>query len=136
MSKSEDRPVNASVSASVADGVVKVVAEVQLQLPPPTTEEQLEAASRGVRYANDYSTVKWGDETFTFTKKQRRVVQALFAARREGHELHQQGLLDAADSDATRLRDLFRDHPAWGSMIAPGEDIGTYRLVYPGEECE
>jgi hypothetical protein len=123
--------VNASVAAKIEGGLVKVTAEVML--PPTATEDQLDAASRGVRYASDYSTVRWGEESFSFSPKQRRVVQALFAARREGHDIHQQGLLDAADSDASRLRDLFRDHPAWGTMIIGGETLGTYRLVYPRE---
>jgi hypothetical protein len=131
MGNREDGPVNASVSASVTNGVVKVTAEVLL--PPPTTEEQLEAASRGIRYDGDFSNVKWGETAFVFSKKQRRVVGALVAAWREHGEVHQAGLLDAADSDSQRLRDLFRDHPAWGTMIIPGDEVGTYRLACPGE---
>lgn len=129
MAKQES--VQASVSASLENGVVTVSAAVTL--PPPTTEEQLQAASRGIRYSNDYAAVKWGDVTFSFSKKQRRVVHALMAAWRDGQAAHQTSLLDAADSEANRLRDLFRDHPAWGTMIAPGEEVGTYRIVTPGE---
>ncbi len=66
---------------------------------------------------------------FTFSGKQRQVIKALWAAWEDGsHDVPQAELLAAADSDCTRLRDLFSRHPAWGTLIVRGSQAGTHRL--------
>lgn len=84
----------------------------------------------------DFAAVKWGDQTFSFTPKQRLIVAALVRARRDGHLwLSQEVLLEAAESECGRLRDLFRGHPAWGVMVVSALDadgpLGSYRLADP-----
>jgi hypothetical protein len=75
--------------------------------------------------------------TFRFSEKQSRVVKSLLEARaRRAPDVEQRKLLDAADSDTGRVRDLFRGHPAWGTMIVQGEVSGTYRLNWPLEPEE
>lgn len=37
----------------------------------------------------------------------------------------------AAGSDSNQLANLFRGHPAWGTMIAPGPPKGLFRLAGP-----
>ena len=67
--------------------------------------------------------------------KQREVVRVLWEAWQEGNpEVSQQTLLQAVDSDCTRLLDLFRRHPAWGQLVVQGEAAGTYRLPDLPEE--
>jgi hypothetical protein len=81
----------------------------------------------------DYAAVVWRGQRYTFSRKQRRAVALLFQAKDDGYNyVSQEMLLDAAESDQLRLRELFRDHPCWGTMIVSGlEDggrQGTYRI--------
>ncbi len=46
-------------------------------------------------------------------------------------DLDQQTILNEADADSRRLVDVFRDHPAWNTMIKPGVTKGAYRLQPP-----
>ena len=34
-------------------------------------------------------------------------------------------------SDSSRLRDIFKGHPAWNTMIVSGETAGSFRLFEP-----
>jgi hypothetical protein len=83
------------------------------------------------KHTDNFSAVYWpGRGTFHFYgEKQQAVVAALWAARAEGSlEVSQNVLLRAADSDGTRLHDLFRNHPAWGKLIVHGCTPGNYTL--------
>ena len=82
--------------------------------------------------------VRWGETVYTFTLKQRMVVAALREARELGvHWVSGDALMEAAESDNNRLRDLFRGHPAWGTLIVSGLQAGgragMYRLAEPPE---
>ena len=82
----------------------------------------------------DCTSVVYRGEKFAFSKKQRSVVQALFRARDDGHDfMSQDALIEVAETKQNRLRDLFRDHPAWGTLILPGHErggpLGTYCLA-------
>ncbi len=61
--------------------------------------------------------------------KQQAVIACLWNAQQDGLlEVSQAVLLCAADSDGTRLHDLFRNHPAWGKLIRHGRSPGSYTL--------
>ena len=82
----------------------------------------------------DFSCVVWRGERFTFSRKQRLVMAALWRAREEGYDwVSSETLLEAAESDGGRVRNLFARHPAWGTLIVPAMDAGgspgTYRLA-------
>jgi hypothetical protein len=67
----------------------------------------------------------WDGEAYFFTGTQAHVVAVLWKAAANGTPaLRQETLHEAADGvqDARdfRLRDLFRGHKAWGSLIVPG----------------
>lgn len=83
------------------------------------------------KHSTDFARVYWpGLEPceFRLSGKQRLVVEELWRAREEGEPAVAQGeLLRAAGSDATRLHDLFRRSPAWGTLIVAAGD-GRYRL--------
>ena len=101
-------------------------------LPPPMHAEDLPL----LRHTKGFESVVWGGVKYAFKPKQRLVVAALIDAAREGHEfLSQSTLLEVAESNGGRLRDLFRDNPAWGTMIQQGILYGfprdTYCLVRP-----
>lgn len=82
----------------------------------------------------DGSRAEWpGLGAFAFGgERQRRAVVALHEAWEDGRpDVPEQELMDAAGSDG-RARDLFRGHPAWRTLVVPGERAGTYRLAEPG----
>ena len=104
------------------------------ETPPPRSPDDPPRVS----YSPDFCAVSWHDGTlYTFTGMQREVVAALFRAHEDGHEwVSQETLLELAESESLRLRDLFKGHPAWGVMIESavrsGGPPGSYRLAMPG----
>lgn len=87
------------------------------------------AALPGSRHSVDYRSVQWEGREFVFSPNQAAVVKVLWEAMEDGTpEVGGDTLLEAAGSEAVRMRDVFRDHPAWGSLIVPGARR-TYRLA-------
>lgn len=89
--------------------------------------------SASVSHAPGFESVNWYGVTYSFTRTQRLVVAALWQAREQGHRwIDQASLLDLAESDGRRLRDLFGKHPAFGTMIVQGSlydgPTGSYGL--------
>lgn len=84
------------------------------------------------RHSIDFCSVRWDTHQFTFTPAQAKVVSILWEAmENDTPEVRQETLLEHASSQGSRLRDVFRDHPAFGAMIVPGELKGTFRLAPP-----
>jgi hypothetical protein len=82
-------------------------------------------------HSPDYRAVSWGEERFTFSPTQAGVVRQLWEAWERGEPgAGQEALLEGADSDARRLRDLFRHHLAWGRLIVPAGQ-GVFTLAPP-----
>jgi hypothetical protein len=82
------------------------------------------------RHSTDYRSVHWYGHDFTFTACQAAVVGVLWKNWGNGTpDVGQETLL--ADLDTKRLIDLFKEHPAWGVMIVPGDSKGSYRLRSP-----
>jgi hypothetical protein len=138
-------PTPVSGSARVLSGHVEL--SLTLPLAPRRTVADTAGHSSPVElpagpeptHAPDFASVNWYGTIYTFSKKQRLVVANLWRAHEEGYEwLSQESLLDAADSDCQRLRDLFRGHPAWDAMIVSalpsGGPPGGYRLAAPCSE--
>jgi hypothetical protein len=97
--------------------------------PVAARPEPVAAPAGEVRHSADYRTVHWRGEDYTFTAKQAAVVQALWEAwDEELPEVPMVTLLQRSGSSSERLRDVFRDHPAWGSMIVRGTQRDTCRL--------
>ncbi|CAN5390410.1 hypothetical protein BH11PLA2_BH11PLA2_23290 [soil metagenome] len=75
-----------------------------------------------------------GGTRYLFTRKQRLIVARLFEARTQGFDfVDQYELLKAAESDQVQLRNVFKNHPAWGTLIVSGLDCGgpagSYRIA-------
>lgn len=90
-------------------------------------------------HSGEFATVNWYGETYRFSATQRAVVAVLWGAMDRGiYDVHQTTLLREADSNADDLRDLFRGHPAWKTMIQRsslhGGQVGCFRLVAPVED--
>jgi hypothetical protein len=84
----------------------------------------------------DFRSVHWFGNNHSFTRTQAACVKVLWAAWENGTpELDQQTVLTApeVDSESKRLADLFKDHPAWGTMLVQGKTAGSYRLAPPDQ---
>jgi hypothetical protein len=85
-----------------------------------------------VKHSDDFRSVRWFGTTYSFTTKQAPVVDLLYKHWRAGTpDVGDETLLLSVDPEAppARLSTLFRDHPAWGTMIVAGGSKGTHRLT-------
>ena len=94
---------------------------------PPSSETSLESPEFG--HSADYRRVDWQGKKFRFSPMQSRVVRLLHEEFKEGRdELGAAVLLDGSDSTGEYVRDIFRRHCAWGTLIIKGEGKGTHKL--------
>jgi hypothetical protein len=102
--------------------------------PPPRDGGQGHGETR---HGIDFRSVRWYGTDYTFTKNQAAIVKLLWDAWENGTpEVGGDTLLTEADCETKRLDHLFNlgkhgRHPAWGTMIRPGSQKGTYRLAKP-----
>lgn len=102
---------------------------VWLSVPAPWQQD----TAKGPKHSKDFRSVNWFGSSYTFTAAQAAAVKLLWEAWEEGvPELSQETLLEASGSEANKLADVFRDHPAWNSLIVAGSSRGAYRLAEPG----
>jgi hypothetical protein len=87
-------------------------------------------------HSPDFSEIDWFGEKQYFAPTQAAIVKVLWTAWESGcPEVGQQHLLEEAGSRGSRVRDLFKVHPAWGNMILLTER-GTVCLRKPPDACE
>ncbi len=73
--------------------------------------------------------MRLGDQEFFLNESQAHVLRILHHAAEQGTpDVGQQALLAEIESDANRLRDLFRDSPAWNTLIVPAKTKGAFGL--------
>jgi hypothetical protein len=85
-----------------------------------------------VRHSKDFASVRWFGTDYFFTASQGACIKVLFEAwRNDTPELRQETILNEAGLDSTSIKDLFKNHPAFGSMITPGSTKGSFRLCEP-----
>ena len=95
--------------------------------PPPISEPSPEPQE--FEHSVDYRRVDWQGKKFRFSLMQSRVVRLLHEEFKEGRdELGAAVLLDGSDSTGEYVRDIFRRHCAWGTLIIKGEGKGTHKL--------
>ena len=102
------------------------------QVPRPP--EQATDDPPPIAHSTDFRSVKWSGEQYSFTANQAVVVRLLFTnLESETPDVGDETLLYKVDPEAppARLNVLFRDHPAWGTMIIPGATKGTHRMAEP-----
>ena len=100
--------------------------------PPPGGKSG--SSSGDVVHSIDFRSARWSGTPYSFTASQATVVRVLHENWDAGTpDVGDETLLDAVDPEAppARLSTLFRDHPAWGTMIVPGGTKGTRRLDDP-----
>jgi hypothetical protein len=88
-------------------------------------------------YSDDFRSVSWFGTNYFFTPLQAAVVRVLWANwERKTPDISEHCALESADSAGTRLRDVFDKgkHPAWGTMVVPGNTKGVWRLKEPEKQ--
>lgn len=103
---------------------------------PKSTEvarpKTLRSKKTGARRGPGFRSVNWYGTVYNFTPQQAAIVALLWKAWKNGTpDLPTDFLLRKSGSEAGRLPDLFRDHPAWEVLIVTGQTKGTYRLQKP-----
>jgi hypothetical protein len=84
----------------------------------------------GFTHSEDFRSVNWRGKKYTFTSKQAQAVEILCEHFEKGTpEVGKDYILEQLDSESSRLRDIFRKHPAWKALIVKGSKRGTYRLA-------
>ena len=88
------------------------------------------------RHSCDFISVHWYGTDYTFTPNQANCVEELWKAWTNGTPEVADGTLvqKAGLGDNQRLRDVFKGHPAWRTMIVRGERRGAVRLSPPTEK--
>lgn len=86
-------------------------------------------------HSEDFTTLVWRGETFHFSKAQSRVIARLWQAWINGTpSVSTSMLLEVAGSSGTRLRDVFKGHPAWGTVIVKDGARGSVQMPDPRGE--
>jgi hypothetical protein len=84
------------------------------------------------RHSQDFRSVHWYGQDFTFTATQAACVKVLWESQEQGTPaVGQECILEQAGSEQKRLVDLFKSHPAWGTMIVRAKKKGAYQLAEP-----
>ena len=93
---------------------------------PPISETTSE--SQEFRHSPDYASVNWQGQEYQFNNNQATYVRLLLEAWLEGTPSLSSHYLLSEILSASRMSGLFKRHPAWVSLIVPGEHRATYRL--------
>lgn len=79
----------------------------------------------------DFRSVKWNGRVFNFTPNQAAIIRVLWTAWENGTpDVGQDTLFDAADCITRRMSVVFRNNPAWQTMVVSLRK-GAYRLGEP-----
>jgi 7-cyano-7-deazaguanine synthase in queuosine biosynthesis len=123
-----------TVLGVLQDQAIKLAPEIAAGDLAPTSLVGLsvspeESPNGEFRAAPGFRSVWCQGQEYTFGSKQAQVVEILYRAHQSGTpDVGQDYILEAVESSGRRLRDLFKDHPAWKSLIVSGKGKGTFRL--------
>lgn len=107
---------------------------LSLSLPGQPDPARLSGAPAAAApwHSTDFQLVRRGADAWSFSAKQRLVVQALWDAWERGEpEVTERSLLTVAGSECVRLQDLFRSSAAWGTLLVKAGRGTLYRLSFP-----
>ncbi len=108
-------------------------ADERANTPPQGDQRTGEKSCR--IHSEDFASVKWDGEEYSFSPMQAECVRILWEAWQSGAPaLGQAYILEKVGSDSRRLRDLFKVHPAWGTMIVTPRK-GRFQLSAAGEDA-
>lgn len=97
-----------------------------------TQTEQEKELDKPTRHSVDFRSVHWLGTDYNFTPPQAAAVELLWKAwENKTPDIGGDTLAEKIGSEAKRPRDIFKGHPALGSMIKKGNTKGSYRLIEP-----
>lgn len=100
----------------------------------PDGRERLAYLQCPARHSPDFRSVHHSGRSYQFTAIQAKCIAILWQAwEKQTPDCGDDYLLDLVDSnlDDRRLVNLFRQHPAWGTVIVAGATRGTHRIAEP-----
>ncbi len=120
-----ERPDGSSVDISL---------ELLQQTPLPSWKNGPPLAVAVPAHSPDFRSVFQDGLTYSLTKSQAAVVAILWAAR-ESHtpDVGDELLLKASGTEQVKLALVFRDSPAWGTLVVEGGTRGVHRLAQPAQ---
>ena len=101
--------------------------EEDAQVHPPSDSES-SPEPQELEHSPDYASVIWRGQEYQFNKNQATCVRLLHEAWLKGTAYLSGHYLLGEIESASKMSDLFKRHPAWGSLIVLGERRATYRL--------
>ena len=100
--------------------------------PPNNTHLNQQTTSKhpkNFKYSPDFHSVYHKEQLHSFTSSQAACVKLMFECwKNTTPEIGQEYILTSIDSNSNRLRDIFKNHPAWNNLIVPGKSKGNFRL--------
>lgn len=98
-----------------------------LGLPQPASQ---------MRHSPDYRSVRWFGQKHEFSAKQGACLHVLWEAwENDTPQVSDGTILEKASvGDKQRLRDVFKGHAAWKTMIIPGTHPDTHQLSEPSNK--
>ncbi len=81
------------------------------------------------RHSPDFRSVNLDDHEYSLTGRQAQVVEFLYQMyQNKTPEVSQSLVLEHLESKYTELRYVFKNNPAWGTLVVSGKTKGTVRL--------
>ncbi len=120
------------INVVVENAVLKGLHKAGILTPAITksvSEPDVLGKAGDFRHSSDFRSVSLRGEQFSLTPRQAQAIQILWEAHNNGSsEVGQHYILEKLDSPSSRLRDTFRNSPAWRKLVVPGNTKGTFRL--------
>lgn len=105
---------------------------IQLQLDAIAAAPRVGTDSAGNVHSDGFRSIVWNGKPYKFTSNQAKVVEVLWKNWEQGTpDVDDHCLREAIDKTVptARLDMVFRDNPAWGTVIVPGATKGSRRLA-------
>lgn len=124
-------------NGSIVHGILNVTTTSDLSGAPAsdlTTQPQSfkEKKAPATAHSPDFRSVSWFSKSYSFTATQAACIKVLWEAWEQGTpEMGEPAILAEAESNSPRMRDIFRNSPAWENLIVPGSTKGSFRLKEP-----
>jgi hypothetical protein len=97
--------------------------------PPAAPTDPPPGPAPPYRHNEDYTSCHRNGTDHAFSAEQARVMRVLWESWEDGTPVvRQEAALERAESEAGRLRDVFRHHPAWGTWVVSAGP-GCFRLA-------
>ena len=104
------------------------IAETSREVTDQELSMILAGMVKDITHSDDYSEVTQGNTTYYFTSMQASAVRYMHERHRKGKAIiYQHDILAHVKSESSRLREIFKDDPAWGTLIVRAKN-NYYKL--------